>query len=210
MPNLFENYRLTEAAYLASLQNFLFIVSIPVDPYTTQLEFVPSAKPKNAEPPEVILSFNVSVLPPTNVTCQLKGDSVTVSSVSREVLSKEYNTSPGDESPSPATNVTVTMKTREAGNYWCNISVFKTSDSGYKYLLTAPIHIAGWIQLYTCILILTNALMLAANLFTSHRHANWTFLNKDWVQHSAALLECPSQQHTTRSRLRSVLCSVWQ
>ena len=127
----------------------LLVISIPVDPNTTQLAFIPSANPRDTEPPEVFLSFTVSVLPPTNVTCQLNETSVAISSLSREVFSKELDTSAGGESPSPATNVTVTIKTRQAGDYQCNIFVFKTSESDYMHLQTTPIHITGWIQLYT-------------------------------------------------------------
>ena len=120
------------------------------NPAVTEIAFIPSTKPKNNDPPEVILSFNVSVAPPTYVTCQVDSTPVDVAVLSREVTAGEYlppNTA------SPVTNVNVTLRTRQAGNYQCTVSVFRANGDNLTNATTSPINISG--KIYSNIDIIT-------------------------------------------------------
>ena len=92
------------------------------------------------DPPELILSFDVVVAPPTFVTCQVDSTPVDVAVLSCEVTAGQYlppNTT------SPLTNVTVTLRTRQAGSYQCTVSVYRASGSELKNATTSPINISG-------------------------------------------------------------------
>ena len=104
---------------------------------------------RDADLPEFTLAFNVSVVPPTYVTCQVDSTPVNVTDLSREVTARLYITDedPTDEDPTdPVTSVTVTLRTREAGNYQCNVSVFRASGDNLTKA-TLPISISGRITL---------------------------------------------------------------
>ena len=127
--------------------HYIHYAAIP-DPEVTDFTFIPSAKPRDNDPPELIFSFNVSIAPPTYVTCQVDGTPVDVADLSREVTSALYllpNTA------SPVTSVTVTLRTRQAGNYQCTVSVFRASmESSTKNLTnarTSLINISGKITM---------------------------------------------------------------
>ena len=110
----------------------------------SEISFSPSPKPKDTEPPEIILSFSVSVAPPTYVFCEVNNTTVDVTVLSREVTAGEYlppNTT------SPVTNVNVTLRTRQAGNYQCTVSVFRASGNNLNDVTTSPISILGKIAL---------------------------------------------------------------
>ena len=62
------------------------------NPKVTELTLFPSTKPRDADPLELTLSFNVMVAPPTNVACQVDGTPVDVADLSREVTSALYST----------------------------------------------------------------------------------------------------------------------
>ena len=88
---------------------------------------------RDTDPPYFTLSFNIMVAPPTYVTCQADGISVGVADVSREVTAGEYLP---PSTTSPVTNVSVTLRTRQAGNYQCTVSVFRASMEGTTNALT--------------------------------------------------------------------------
>ena len=67
-----------------------------------------------------------------------------VADISREVIAGEYLP---PSKASPATNVTVTVKTRQAGNYTCNVSVFRASGDNITDVTTAPLVISGTIAM---------------------------------------------------------------
>ena len=73
------------------------------------------------------------VAPPTYVTCQVDGTPVDVVDVFREVTAGLYDSS---STASPVTNVTVTLRTRQAGNYRCTVSVYRASMTAYTNNLT--------------------------------------------------------------------------
>ena len=106
----------------------------------TKSQHIPSTKPRDTDPPELILSFNVSVAPPTYVTCQVDSTPVDVAVLSREVIAGEYLP---PSTTSPVTNVTVTLRTRQAGNYQCTVSVFRASGSNLTNTSALPINISG-------------------------------------------------------------------
>ena len=106
--------------------------------------FIPSTKPRDTDPPELILSFDVIITPPTYVTCRVGTSPVDVDDLSREVTSGEYQPSNTD---SPVTSVTVTMRTRLAGDYTCTVSVFRTSGTNLTDATTSPISITGWVTM---------------------------------------------------------------
>ena len=58
----------------------------------------------------------------------------------REVTAGLYNP---PSIASPVTNVIVTMRTREAGNYTCTVSVFRASGSNLSDATTSAINISG-------------------------------------------------------------------
>ena len=66
------------------------------------------------------------VAPPTYVTCQVGITPVDVAVLSREVTAGEYLP---PSTASPVTDVTVTLRTRQAGDYQCTVSVFRSSGS---------------------------------------------------------------------------------
>ena len=93
-----------------------------------EIPFIPSTKPRDNDPPEFILSFNVSVVPPTYVTCQVDNTPVDIAVLSREVTVGEYLPF---STASPVTNVNVTLRTRQAGNYQCTVSVFRAWECSH-------------------------------------------------------------------------------
>ena len=114
------------------------------DPIVTEVSFIPSTKPRDIDPPEFILSFDVSVAPPTYITCQVDSAPVDVAVLSREVTAGQYLP---PSTASPVTNVTVTLRSRQAGNYQCKVSVYRasitSSTNSVTDLTTVPITISG-------------------------------------------------------------------
>ena len=106
----------------------------------SEISFIPSTKPRDNNPPEVILSFSVMVAPPTHITCQVGSTPVGVAVLSRQVTAGEYQP---PSTASPVTNVNVTLRTRQAGNYQCTVSVFRASGSNLIDDTTSPITISG-------------------------------------------------------------------
>ena len=66
------------------------------------------------------------VAPPTFVTCRVDGTLVHVVDLFREVTAGEYYP---PSTASPVTNVIVTLRTRQAGNYQCTVSVYRSSGN---------------------------------------------------------------------------------
>ena len=60
----------------------------------------------------LILSFNVSNGPPTYVSCTVNGNGISIDELSRVIVN----------GPAFVTKVTVTLRSREAGNYQCTVS----------------------------------------------------------------------------------------
>ena len=69
---------------------------------------------RDANPPVFVLTFNVSDGPPTNVTCTDGSNPLTIASgdLSRVIVN----------GPGFVTQVTVTMRMRQAGTYQCTVS----------------------------------------------------------------------------------------
>ena len=109
--------------------------------------FIPSPKPKDTDPPEFILSFNVSIAPPTYVTCQVEGTSVDIFTISREVAASLYAVTNGAVTSAPMTIVNVTLRARLAGEYRCTVSVFRASGNNLTDATTPSINISGAITL---------------------------------------------------------------
>ena len=116
------------------------------NPVLTAVTFIPSTKPRDTDPPELILSFSVSVAPPTNFSCQVGSTPVDIAVLSREVTSREYLHVP-PSTALPVTNVTVTLRTRQAGNYQCTVSVFRASGTNLTDATTSPISVSGRITM---------------------------------------------------------------
>ena len=123
----------------------LLHAAIP-NPVVTEVSFVSSNKPRDNDPPELVLSFNVTVAPPTYVTCQVDNTPVDVAILSREVTAGEYLP---PSTASPVTNVSVTLRTRQAGNYQCTVSVFRANGDNLTNATTSPISISGKIYITT-------------------------------------------------------------
>ena len=79
---------------------------------------------RDTDPPEFTLSFSVIRAPPTYVICQVGSTPVDVAVLSREVTSGEYLP---PSTASPVTNVIVSLRTRQAGNYQCIVFVIRAS-----------------------------------------------------------------------------------
>ena len=121
----------------------LKLAAVP-NPNVSSLSFIPPTKTRDADPPYLILTFSVSTAPPTYVTCEVDTTPVDISVLTREVTTTEYI--PLDpKSPLPSTNVTVTLRTRQAGDYHCNVSVFRASGNNVTDVKTPLISITGWL-----------------------------------------------------------------
>ena len=84
------------------------------------------------------------VAPPTYVNCQVGNTPVDDAELFREVTSGEYDP---PSTASPVTNVSVTLRTRQAGDYRCTVSVFRASESDLTNAITEPISISGKITM---------------------------------------------------------------
>ena len=107
------------------------------------MKFQLAMQPRYMDPPEFFLSFEVGVAPPTYVTCQIDGSPLDIAQLSREVTAGEYSTSGESIASSPVTNVTVTLRTRQAGNYQCTVSVFRASGTSLSEVNTSSISVSG-------------------------------------------------------------------
>ena len=129
--------------YTCKLENYVVIflttTAVP-NPAVTGVSIIPSTEPRDTDPPELILSFSVMVAPPTYVTCQVGSTPVDVAVLSREVTAGTYV---APNSDSPVTNVNVTLRTRQAGNYMCTVSVYRASGNNLTDATTSPIVISG-------------------------------------------------------------------
>ena len=94
---------------------------------------------RDTDPPEFTLSFSVRVAPPTYVTCQVGSTPVDVAVLRREATG-EY-LPPSTETP--VTNVTVTLRTRQAGNYTCTVSVFRASGDNLTDTTSDSVSVTG-------------------------------------------------------------------
>ena len=107
-----------------------FITAIPNPVIDSQPIFNLPTQSGDTDPPWFTLSFNVNVAPPTYVTCSLDNNPfdsntpVDVADLSRQVVAGQYLP---PSTASPVTTVTVTLRTRQTGNYWCTVSVFRAS-----------------------------------------------------------------------------------
>ena len=119
--------------------HFAHCTTVP-NPLVTEPSFIPSTKPRYTDPPDLILSFNVMVAPPTYVTCQVGSIRVNVVDLFREVTVGLYSP---PSIASPVTNVNVTLGTRQAGDYTCTVSVFRASGSNLTDATTSAINILG-------------------------------------------------------------------
>lgn len=102
-----------------------------------------SAQQRDANPPWFSLAFNVTPAPPTFVTCQNDGNQVDVVYLSREVGAGVYQTEGATVVSATETEVTVTVVTREAGGYQCNVSVFRSSGDMLSNAVSMPLIISG-------------------------------------------------------------------
>ena len=125
-------YTITKIYHLLSQ-----IVATP-NPNISAVSFIIPAKPRDT--PDLILTFSVSIAPPTYVTCQVDSIPVDISTLSHEVTDAEYLPS---NTTSPVTNVALTLKARQAGNYQCTVSVFRASGDNLTDVQTPPISILG-------------------------------------------------------------------
>ena len=93
-----------------------YISYIPIDgPDTDSFMQFSLLSTRDTNPPVFTLSFNVSDGPPTNVTCRVVGsDPFTIASsdLSRVIV----------DGPGSVTQVTVTVRMRQAGTYQCTVS----------------------------------------------------------------------------------------
>ena len=95
------------------------------------------------DPPEFSLSFGVGVAPPTYVMCHVNGSPLNIALLSREVTSGMYDASGGSIVSTPVTNVSVTLRTRQAGNYTCTVSVYRTSGTNLSEVNTLSTSVSG-------------------------------------------------------------------
>ena len=91
------------------------------------VDFSLPTQPRSTDPPVFILTFTVTIAPPTDVSCQVGGSPVDLSFLSREVSQSLYNTSLGVV---PFVDVSVTLMTRQAGDYQCIVSI--VTENGFN------------------------------------------------------------------------------
>ena len=104
------------------------------------LSLILSKEPRNSDPPELILSFETFIAPPTYVACQVNSTPVNIAVLSREVTAGLYNP---PSTASPVTNVNVTLRTRQAGKYHCTVSVYRSSGGNLTDVKTSPLPVLG-------------------------------------------------------------------
>ena len=97
------------------------------------------AQSRDTVRPEFTLRFSVTVVPPTTITCQVNGTSFYVD-VFREVTAGLYNSS---STASPVTNVTLTMRTRQAGYYQCTVEVFRAGANASTVATSTGVLVTG-------------------------------------------------------------------
>ena len=131
------------------------------------LSHIPSTTPRDTDPPELLLSFIVMVAPPTYVTCQVGSTPVDVAVLSREVTAGLYSP---PSTASPVSNVTVTLRTRQAGNYQCTVSVYRASGNNLTDTTTSSISISGRITMTQLVNI--NGIKLPSFASNSDRHTH--------------------------------------
>ena len=124
---------------LLSVMLLLQLAATP-GPVLMGIDFTTPESSRGKDPPEVILSFNALVAPPTFVTCEVDGTPVDVADLSREVILAQYLP---PNTVSPETSVTVTLRTRQAGHYQCTVSVFRASGSNLTSATTSAVSISG-------------------------------------------------------------------
>ena len=124
----------------------LHIVTIILPTTATPYPFRASAamfnlpvQSRDTDPPEFTLRFSVTVVPPTYFTCQVNGTYRYVD-VFREVTAGLYNSS---SNASPVTNVTLTVRTRQAGYYQCTVEVFRASTSNTTVATSIGVLVTG-------------------------------------------------------------------
>ena len=87
--------------------------------------------------------------------------------LSREVTAGLYSP---PSTASPVTNVIVTSRTRQAGNYQCTVSVFRSSGENLDDATTFPISISGRIPMSQLVNI--NRIKLPCITSNSDRHTH--------------------------------------
>ena len=83
------------------------------------------------------------VAPPTYVTCQVDGIPVDVVDLFRDVHATDDREYFPYSTASPVTNVTVTLRSRQAGNYQCTVSVYRLSGSNLTDAPSALVPVTG-------------------------------------------------------------------
>ena len=106
----------------------------------SEMTFIPTTYPRDTDSQEITFSFNVSVAPPTYVTCQVDSTPMDVAVLSREVTDGLYLP---PSTASPVTNVNVTLRTRQVGSYQCTVSVFRASGNNLINAKTSSVNISG-------------------------------------------------------------------
>ena len=96
-------------------QYYLFLAG-PVVNSTVQFSLI---SPRDADPPQFTLSFNVTNAPATTVNCSVNDEPIENMSVSRDIL---------DGEPPTLTEVTVTIRQRSTGVYNCTVSNARVED----------------------------------------------------------------------------------
>ena len=139
------------------------------NPVVTEVSFIPSTKPRDTDPPKLILSFSVMIAPPTYVTCQVGNTPVDVAVLSREVTAGEYQPS---SNTLPVTNVNVTLRTRLAGDYRCTVNVHRASRNDLNDATTAPISISGKITMIHIQSVNLKEIKLLCFVSNSDRHTH--------------------------------------
>ena len=123
---------------------YISIIAVPNPIIGSPPVFNLPTQSRDTNPPQFTLSFNVMVAPPTYVSCQVDGISVDVAALSREVTAGQYLPS---NTTSPVTDVTVTLRTRQAGEYQCTVSVFRASmtasTNNFTNVTSATVPVTG-------------------------------------------------------------------
>ncbi len=114
------------------LQCMDIISETPVVGSSTLFSLVSTTR--DTDPPVFTLSFNVTNLPPSTVTCTVNGTMIDIpdEDIDRYVTEAQY--------PDTSVSVTVTIRSRQAGSYQCTIGGI---ISGNMETITDPLIITG-------------------------------------------------------------------
>ena len=105
----------------------------PTTGRTTQFSLLSTSR--DTDPPVFSLSFNVTNIPPSTVTCSVDGTMIDIPNedIDRDVTQAQYYS---DLNYITNVLVTVTIRSRQSGSYQCNVIGTSASSMNEAFIVT--------------------------------------------------------------------------